>query len=367
MKFSVKKLSKIDIYLSPISNADPLKAISILPASTDIEETANPSLRGAFPDRTRVYLNGSPIINPVKFGRDNGLGNFSLFNTEIIDKQYVYSSNPPLTYGNSSAGLVQIETNENLKEEGTQLSLTLSNIGIMLNKKFSHNNFFQFYGNYQFDNFFIKLNKKKVENLNSFSTIDFGANIHLNITQNLSFNSFNYFISEKYSSVNNLLNFSSNSINYKKRFFSVNNLDYNLKKTRIRYSTMFDYRDSNFEYGNILSNSINTQYFNSIGATTKFNKTITAQYGIETAVYNNKYNETLPVYYFAISSISPTITNKQNINFHYIEPYIYLNFELFENFGFSSAIRKNMFWSSNSKNFISYQLSSHYEPNHKNR
>ena len=88
-KFSVEKLGKMDIYLNPASNADPLKVISVLPASTNVEETANPSLRGGSADRSRVYLNGSPILNPVRFGRDNGLGNFSLFNTEIIDKQYV--------------------------------------------------------------------------------------------------------------------------------------------------------------------------------------------------------------------------------------------------------------------------------------
>lgn len=63
-KFSVQKLNRMDIYLNPASNADPLKAISILPASTNVEETANQKFRGGSADRSRVYLNGSPILNP---------------------------------------------------------------------------------------------------------------------------------------------------------------------------------------------------------------------------------------------------------------------------------------------------------------
>ncbi len=122
-KFSVKKLDKIGIYMNPASNGDALKIVSVLPASTNVDETANPSLRGGTADRSRVYLNGCPVLNPIRFGRDDGLGNFSLFNTEIIDKQYVYASNPPLTMGNSSAGIVQIETIKKLRKSSLQLSL----------------------------------------------------------------------------------------------------------------------------------------------------------------------------------------------------------------------------------------------------
>ncbi len=59
-KFSVVKMKKMDIYLNPISQGDPLKAITVLPASTTTDETANPSLRGSSSDRTRVMLNRVP-------------------------------------------------------------------------------------------------------------------------------------------------------------------------------------------------------------------------------------------------------------------------------------------------------------------
>ncbi len=366
-KFSVEKMGKMDIYLNPASNADPLKAISVLPASTNVEETANPSLRGGSADRSRVYLNGSPILNPVRFERDNGLGNFSLFNTEIINKQYVYASNPPLTFSNSSAGIVEIETNNTLRDEGIQVSLALSNIGAMWNKKISENSFAQVYGNYQFDKPFLALNKKSLENLNSFSTLDFGANTHIKMTDKLSCNSFDYFIDEKYNVVSNSLNYTSNAMASKNRFFSVNNIDYTSKKTRIRYAAMFDYIKSNFRYGNINSNVNSYQYFNAVGVKTRYARNFTAQYGIESSIYSNRYNETVPIYYYALSANSPAVENKEDIDFYYMEPYIYLNYEILPNLGVSGATRKNILWDKGAKSFVSYQLSSHYEINKKNR
>lgn len=73
-QFAVEKMNKIDIYLNPVSQADPLKAITILPASTNTDETANPSLRGSSSIRSRVVLNGVPIYNPVRFNQTNNYG-----------------------------------------------------------------------------------------------------------------------------------------------------------------------------------------------------------------------------------------------------------------------------------------------------
>lgn len=366
-KFSVEKLDKMDIYLNPASNADPLKAITILPSSSNTDETANPTLRGGSADRSRVYLNGSPITNPVRFGQENGLGNFSLFNTEMINKQYVYASNPPLTLGNSSAGLVEIETNDKLESNGLQFSLALSNLGAMWNKKLSKNSFFQLYGNYQFDSPFITLNKKSLKDLNSFSTLDIGANTHINITKNISYNSFNYYINEKYAANTYSLNFSSDATALKNRFFSVNNIDFLSHKNKIRFSSMFDYANTRFKFGNINSDVINYQYFNSIGVKTKLTKKISFQYGVESTIYSNQYKEIIPIYYYALTSNSPTTINNENVDFYYIEPYFYLNYEILKNLGISSAIRKNVLWDKGAKSFLSYQLSSHYEINNKNR
>ena len=89
-QFAVTKMDMLkDVYLNPVSQGDPLKAITILPISTTTDETANPSLRGSSPNRSRVMLNGVPIYNPVRAGNLNNVGFFSLFNPEIIDREYV--------------------------------------------------------------------------------------------------------------------------------------------------------------------------------------------------------------------------------------------------------------------------------------
>jgi len=155
-KISVVKIKKLDIYLNPVSQGDPLKAITILPASTTTNETANPSLRGSSADRSRVILNGVPIYKPVGASQLNNQGFFSLFNPEIIDNIYVYASNPPLTNGNTSAGLVQIKTNKDIKTSQLQLSTSLASTGCFLSQKIKKDvSFIQVYGNYQFSNAFV--------------------------------------------------------------------------------------------------------------------------------------------------------------------------------------------------------------------
>lgn len=142
-QFSVTKMTMLkDVYLNPTSQGDPLKAISSLPISTNTDETANPSLRGSSADRTRVLLNGVPIYNPVKASQLNNQGFFSLFNPELIEKQYVYASNPPLSYGNASAGLVEIQTVKNLKNNSLSVSNSLANFGVFLSQKIRKNTSF---------------------------------------------------------------------------------------------------------------------------------------------------------------------------------------------------------------------------------
>ena len=56
--FAVERLESIDIYLSPASGADPLKAVSVMAASTNVSESANTELRGSSGNHSVVVLNG---------------------------------------------------------------------------------------------------------------------------------------------------------------------------------------------------------------------------------------------------------------------------------------------------------------------
>ena len=180
-------------------------------------------MRGSSEDRSRVVLNGVPIYRPVRNSQLNGLGNFSIFNTELVDQQYVYASNPPLTYGNTSAGLIEIQTIKKLEQNQLQLSATLASLGVMLSRNVGAKAFVQAFSNYQFADAFLALNEKSLEQLNDFGSVDIGVNFHLQLTDQTEFNSFTYAIDEGYDYTFELFTYEGTSVASKKRIFTVNN------------------------------------------------------------------------------------------------------------------------------------------------
>ncbi|GEM56607.1 TonB-dependent receptor [Flavobacterium branchiophilum NBRC 15030 = ATCC 35035] len=364
-KFSVSKLSKLDIYTNPSSKGDPLLAITSLPSSTNTNETANPTLRGGEADRSRVILNGVPINNPVRNSQDNGLGSFSLFNTEFIHKQYVYASNPPLTYGNSSAGIVEIETIRKLDNNSTKLTFNLSNMGFFVSKKIK-GNFIQFYGNKQFSDAFILLNKNSVPNLKDFRSNDFGLNLRVNINKKVYWNSYNYFVDESILTNNFQYNFSGESKGSQDRFLTVNNFDFIINKSKLRVANLLDYSDKKYSYGVINSKSKSLQIFTSIDYKLMFNKSFSIQTGSNFSLTNYNYDEIKPVYYFSLNENAPTYLSSLRIKNNYIESYLYANWEMTSKLGFSTGVRTNV-PIDNQREYLSYQASTHFDLNNKNR
>ena len=105
-EFSIKKIEQLEIYTNPNAKADPLLAVNSLPAATTLDESANISLRGSSPAQTGIFLNDVPVYDAVRFAQLNGIGTFSIFNASIIQALQVFPSNPPLEFGNTSAGLI---------------------------------------------------------------------------------------------------------------------------------------------------------------------------------------------------------------------------------------------------------------------
>lgn len=362
-KFSVIKLNKLDVYFNPSSNGDVLKAITILPASTNIGESVNPTLRGGDADRSRIILNGVPILNPVRNGNNLGFGNFSLFNTEMIQKQYVYASNPPLTYGNSSAGLVEIETNKKIDLNQIQLSFGLANTGLLISKKFKNENFLQAYANYQFPNLFIELNKKNIGNLKFFGSKDIGLNTRINISEKSFWNSYHYFVDENFQVTAFQNNYSGEAKGNQKRYFTVNNLEFEVnKKSKIIYSALIDYTGKEYEFGVLNSVVESFQFFNSISNKRQLKESFSLQYGAEYSITNYKFNERKPIYYFNFDVNAPSYFLETQQNFQNTSGFFYGNWEISNQIGISSAVRSNIPLN-NQDNYISCQFSTHYEPN----
>jgi hypothetical protein len=341
-KFSVVKLGKLNIYLNPVSQGDPLKAITSLPASTTTDESANPSLRGSSADRTRVILNNVPIYNPVRNSQINGIGNFSIFNPEIINKQYVYASNPPLTYGNTSAGLIEIETINDLPVNQVQLSLSLASVGAFLSQKIKSKSFMQVFGNSQFSAGFIGLNKASMKILNSFFTNDLGVNFHSNIGQRLSFNSFNYFINEGYDVNVEEFTYAGKSLSEKTRVFTVNNLKYNTDNGVLSINSGIDNSLKKFSFGDIISDNRTNQIFTSADYKWFLSENITLQSGVSHDYQRSEFSDSIPVYYYALSPESPNYHADTNIFNHILEAYLYFNWNINDKWTLSSGMRSNI-------------------------
>lgn len=364
-KFSVVKMKKMDIYFNPVSQGDPLKAITILPASTTTDETANPSLRGSSADRTRVILNGVPIYNPVRASQLNNQGFFSLFNPEIVNNQYVYASNPPLTYGNTSAGLVEIQTTRDLKNNQLQLSTSLASAGLFLSQKIKKDiSFIQIYGNYQFSDAYVGIQKNKLPNIKNFYTKDAGINYHTKISKNAAFNSYNYFIDEQFNGYNQQFTYKGNVATDQRRIFTVNNLKLYSEKGVLSINSGTNNSKQHFSFGNIKSEQKTSQIYSSIDYKWHLLENTNIQFGISHDCHRNIFKDSIPTYYYALSPNAISYYSETSINNHILEAYLYTNWDINDKFTFSSGMRSNL-PVVNQKHYFSSQLGLKYRLNKK--
>lgn len=343
-QFSVVKMDILkDVYLNPVAQGDPLKAITFLPASSNVDETANVSLRGSSPDRSRVILNGVPVINPVRATNLNNQGFFSLFNPEIIDKQYVYASNPPLTYGNTSAGLVEIETKKKLSTNQLQTSISIANLGFLASQNVKKDKLFiQLYGNYQVSDAFIAIQKKQFVNVEKFDTKDIGFNINTKLNKKVVLNSFNYFINENFTGKNiEVFTYKGKSETIRKRFFSINNLSVFNEKSSWKTNVGISLDKNDFEYGNIQSENYYNNIFISSNYQWFFNK-IDLQVGATYEYHSVISKDSIPDYYYALSPALPNTFSEDNITNQILESYAYAFWEFSNKWNFSSGIRSNI-------------------------
>jgi hypothetical protein len=340
-KFSVVRMEKMDVYLNPVSNGDPLKAITFLPSSTNTDEMANPSIRGSSSDKSRVMLNGVPVLNPVRNSQINGMGNFSLFNTEIIHKQYVYASNPPLSYGNTSAGLVEIETVRELERSMYQFSSSLANLGFFLSQRIKEESFLQVYGNRQFDNAFLKLNESNLEDLKEFGSIDGGINFRTQLGDKVSFNSFNYLIDENYEAVDYLYGWTGISKADNRRLISISNLLVTTPQGLFRLNVGLDGARNSYRMGNLSSRGRNEKVYASAQYKWQGKGKNQLQIGVSEEYNRYRFRDSIPLYYFAVSPEAPNTYRDTLLTNHNLEGYAYWSYKLSKRWLFSTGVRLN--------------------------
>ncbi|MBY0244065.1 MAG: TonB-dependent receptor [Sphingobacteriaceae bacterium] len=360
-QFTTIQLEAMDVYLNPLAQADPLKAITSLPYSTNTDESANPSLRGSSADRSRVIYNGVPIYSPVRNTVINGTGNFSLFNTELLQKELVYPSNPPLTYGNASAGMVDITTKSKAPNNQTQLSLALASIGVYKSMKINPKSFIQVYGNHQFLPLFKNVNASSLSFLNDFKTNDLGINWRYQINERSFVNVFNYVIDEKFDANSKSFNYSGDNIAKKTRNFSIINFQFPGLNSLIFVNAKSDFSRQSYEYGAIHSLNVNQEYFGSVNLKKDFYKHF-IQVGISHENLNYEYTDSIPNFPFGLKPNDSKYFENKKISNKINEYYLFYKYDIIpQTLLFSLGFRNNIPQSDiktyyNAQNIIKYNF-----------
>lgn len=341
-QYAVRQLEKLEIYLNPLSQGDPLKATTTLPSSTTDDESASPSLRGSSEDRSRVILNGVPIYRPVRNTQFNGIGNFSIFNTELVDKLFVYASNPPLTYGNTSAGLIEIETTKKLESNQIQLSATLASVGAFISQKLNEKVFVQAFSNLQFAEPFLALNRKNLERLEDFRSTDAGLNVHYQISNQTTLNSITYAIDEGYEYTFQLFTHEDASSATKRRLFSVNSLKHSFEQAILRVSTGLNFSKTNFSFGNLQSKQHTKQVYTAVDYKHFLPRELTLQGGLSIDYQKQEFDNIFPLFYYAFAPETPTSTAALELDNTNLEGYLYGTWKPASEWLYSLGIRKNI-------------------------
>lgn len=362
-KYASIQLNKMEVYFNPASSGDPLKAIVLLPFSTNTTESANPVLRGGQADQSRVYLNGAPIANPVRNTQENGIGNFSLFNTEMIDNQYVYASNPPLTYGNSSAGIVAIETTKELERDSYQVVSALSSVGLQVNKKVRRQDFFQLYGNFQFSDGLKAINKGSLADLNAFQSIDGGLNFRVKLTPRIAWNSYTYAIDERYNALKYQLAYRAKAEADQKRAFTVNTLEYSAERSLFKVVSLADWSQTSYRFKTIDAKGKSTQLFFAFSHKYRINTGWNVQYGVDLSLRNYAYDEVRPLHFYALEDNHPTQSLQETVSFTAVEWYGYTEYKFTNQLGVSVGMRKSIQLQEKKFDFFSAQFSAFYAIN----
>jgi hypothetical protein len=363
-EFSVVQLKKMDIYLNPNSSADPLKALTNLPVSTNTDETANPELRGSSASRSMVYLNSVPIQNPVRNSQINGMGFFSIFNTSMIQNQNVYASNPPLMYGNSSAGIIEIETDEEVQKNDLQITASLASIGVLKSTRLNDNNHLWVYGNYQFSTAFKQINDENMKHIKSFSSFDAGLNFHSNLSKKNSMNFYSYLLDENSQVEIQLFTTKGITAASRTRNFNILNFKYlnNKEVITLNIGTMLS--KSNFSFGNLNSNIIENQYYSSFNYKRYLTTGFSVQTGITMDYQKNNYKEKSPLFYYAFSPENPIYQRDTILKNISPEAYLYSKWQPEKKITFGIGLRKNLL--NQDFNFFSFQSSLKIDVNKRN-
>ena len=250
-EFNYTKLDKIEIYTNPAAKADPILAVNSLPSATTTDESANISLRGSSSIETGTFLNNVPVYDAVRYSQLNGIGTFSVFNTAIIQEVSVFPGNPPLEFGNTTAGVIALKTDEKvIPESATSAIISLANIGISRQQKINRNQSIKLFSNWQPSAAIKALNSEALRDIHKFESGDLGIYWY-GANDTFSWKVLNYSVLEGYQFQFNHPSFSGVFDQNKVRSFLVSSMDIQLDQGNLSISNGLSASNGRYQYSNV--------------------------------------------------------------------------------------------------------------------
>jgi hypothetical protein len=358
-EFTVKKIRKLEIYTNPGAKADPILAVNSMPSATTLDESANISLRGGSPAETGIFLNNVPINDAVRFSQLNGIGTFSIFNTAIVNSVQVYPGNPPLEFGNSTSGLIAIQTDENIPAKPTNtVSVTLASLGFFSSRKLSERSSLTIFSNYQPSLFLTELNQKSLSNLKKFSSADIGIHFYHQFKKRAVIKIFNYTLSESYKFRYEHPSYDGIFHQRKQRNFTVVNFRKYFGKIELSFNQGLSVSNANYTYGTTDINLTLQDLYSSLHLYHSGEKS-EWKTGISFDHKQSRFDGRFPTFDFAAAEHHPTSSAKANDHVSVPEWYGYYKLFLGPRWIAGVGARKNIAMEK-LKNYTSFQGNIHF-------
>ncbi|WKN45707.1 TonB-dependent receptor plug domain-containing protein [Tunicatimonas pelagia] len=359
-EFSIKKIEQLEIYMNPNAKADPLLAVNSLPAATTLDESANVSLRGSSPAQTGIFLNDVPIYDAVRFAQLNGIGTFSIFNTALIKQLQVFPSNPPLEFGNTSAGLISLQTTDQIPEQASvDAVISPANVGIYASLPTSSTSAVSLFSNYQPSGILQAMNSRALQDLKYFHTLDFGAHYFHQLNEKTSLKVFNYAVNEGYRFASRHPSGDDTFRMQKWRNFTTANLRTQYEHSLLTFNGGFSISDMNLSVGNLDIDTQNQDMYLSANYT-RFWDAWTLKTGFTYDDRQADFAGKTPVFDYARATHHPADSFAAQMQVRVPEGYVYSKYQPSQRWTLGLGLRKNV-PINDQPDYLSYQFNTHYQ------
>jgi len=360
-EFTQRKIKKLEIYTNPSAKADPILAVSSSPSATTTDESANISLRGSSPVETGIFLNNVPINDAVRYSQLNGIGTFSIFNTALIKEVLVFPGNPPLEFGNTSSGLIALQTDEVIpKKTINTLSLTLASMGLYTQRPMGKKSSLTAFSNYQPSALLKSINKSALEQLKKFNSVDLGIHYFLRPNEQSVIKLFNYSLRESYQFQLKQPTASGIFNQQKTRNFTVANYRRRMKNGELSFNNGLSFSNGYYNFSTINLDLAMQDLYTSINYH-HFADKIEIKTGISYDYKNSNFEGTFPEYDYAIGDAYPIQSESSKQSVALPEVYLYSKYFLTPQIILGGGVRQSIPIKDHTA-FLSKQFNISYQP-----